>query len=365
MNRLVIVGNGFDLAHGMKTGYNDFILWYIKKCFSIALKTTRYSDAAILITCEYQELKSGNLNGVDKVVDYLYKKDKLVVLFDGTRIPSDYDQTHYNPFKVNCNSPFISRIMRRCSISNWVEIENEYYESLKDIIRIDNKMDKNAAVQSLNETLSLIIDQLTEYLMSIVPPSINGLYSGILASKIKYLDMPGKSDLEDDAPHRTMILNFNYTSTIEQYIDVHKTDLNYIHGSLSDKANPLIFGFGDELDTEYGSFETNKTKGIFRYIKSFWYFRTRNYHNLIRFIERDEYQVVILGHSCGLSDRTMLNMIFDDPNCKSVKIYHHVSNGKDNYTEITHEIARHFKNKQEMRRKIVPFDKESYMPQIH
>lgn len=28
MNRLVIIGNGFDLAHGLKTSYKDFINWY-------------------------------------------------------------------------------------------------------------------------------------------------------------------------------------------------------------------------------------------------------------------------------------------------------------------------------------------------
>ena len=28
MNRLVLIGNGFDLAHGLKTSYADFINWY-------------------------------------------------------------------------------------------------------------------------------------------------------------------------------------------------------------------------------------------------------------------------------------------------------------------------------------------------
>ena len=28
MNRLILIGNGFDLAHGLKTSYNDFINWY-------------------------------------------------------------------------------------------------------------------------------------------------------------------------------------------------------------------------------------------------------------------------------------------------------------------------------------------------
>ena len=28
MNRLVLIGNGFDIAHGLKTNYADFINWY-------------------------------------------------------------------------------------------------------------------------------------------------------------------------------------------------------------------------------------------------------------------------------------------------------------------------------------------------
>lgn len=31
MNRIIIVGNGFDLAHGVKTSYKDFIEWYFGK----------------------------------------------------------------------------------------------------------------------------------------------------------------------------------------------------------------------------------------------------------------------------------------------------------------------------------------------
>lgn len=31
INRIVIVGNGFDLAHGLATRYADFINWYWKK----------------------------------------------------------------------------------------------------------------------------------------------------------------------------------------------------------------------------------------------------------------------------------------------------------------------------------------------
>ena len=31
MNRIILVGNGFDLAHGLKSSYKDFVLDLIKQ----------------------------------------------------------------------------------------------------------------------------------------------------------------------------------------------------------------------------------------------------------------------------------------------------------------------------------------------
>ncbi|MFQ7372377.1 MAG: AbiH family protein [Phocaeicola vulgatus] len=33
INRIILVGNGFDLAHGLATRYADFINWYWEKIF--------------------------------------------------------------------------------------------------------------------------------------------------------------------------------------------------------------------------------------------------------------------------------------------------------------------------------------------
>ena len=41
MNRIIIVGNGFDLAHGVKTSYKDFIEWYFGKVIE-KLKTKKH-----------------------------------------------------------------------------------------------------------------------------------------------------------------------------------------------------------------------------------------------------------------------------------------------------------------------------------
>ncbi|QXP72298.1 hypothetical protein H0I29_09930 [Polaribacter sp. R2A056_3_33] len=29
-NKLILIGNGFDLALGLKTSYNDFLFWLLK-----------------------------------------------------------------------------------------------------------------------------------------------------------------------------------------------------------------------------------------------------------------------------------------------------------------------------------------------
>ncbi len=49
MNRLIIIGNGFDLAHGMKTSYYDFICAYIRKVCEIAQEKTTYEDDLIYV----------------------------------------------------------------------------------------------------------------------------------------------------------------------------------------------------------------------------------------------------------------------------------------------------------------------------
>jgi hypothetical protein len=40
-NRLILVGNGFDLTLGMKTSYNDFLFWYLKNLLITSVKKKR------------------------------------------------------------------------------------------------------------------------------------------------------------------------------------------------------------------------------------------------------------------------------------------------------------------------------------
>jgi hypothetical protein len=165
--------------------------------------------------------------------------------------------------------------------------------------------------------------------------------------------------IADESPKRILFLNFNYTNTLEPYIrDCNQmgiqTEINHIHGALRYDVGKPIFGFGDEIDKRYSEFENEGNTELFKHIKTFEYLKTNNYSNLTRFLAIEQFQVQIYGHSCGLSDRTMLKEIFEHSNCLSIKIfYHEKEKGINDYTEKTYEIYRHFTDKNTMRNKVV------------
>lgn len=51
MNRIILIGNGFDLAHGLKTSYKDFYDDYWKRLSAAIVKKRyhRYSDNNVSI----------------------------------------------------------------------------------------------------------------------------------------------------------------------------------------------------------------------------------------------------------------------------------------------------------------------------
>jgi hypothetical protein len=160
-------------------------------------------------------------------------------------------------------------------------------------------------------------------------------------------------------PKKICILNFNYTHIAEEYGKSFK-DRGYtyipIHGQIQKEntyAQDPVFGFGDEMDPNYTNFELLRNDAVFAHIKSFKYLQSNHYRNLLEFIESGPYQVQIFGHSCGVSDRTLLNTVFENEDCISIKPFYYEYQGTDDYEQKSFSIARHFKSKAELRAKVV------------
>ena len=72
-----------------------------------------------------------------------------------------------------------------------------------------------------------------------------------------------------------------------------------------------------------------------------------------------------MGHSCGISDRTLLNSLFEHEHCKSIKpFYHKREAGTDDYDDIIMNIYRNFKDKNSYRKKVVNRRDCEPLPQI-
>ena len=421
MNRIIIAGNGFDLAHGLKTKYEDFINWYWKQC--------GYN----LLHCSEKEMSDGLCSFKVKDRENAFS---WAMAFQGWRYQRNNPFVKWNEidaFNAAINdrdycdfsimSPLFQRICKQMSLG-WVDIENEYYSML---VECKGKKDE---LEKLNNDFAVIQGLLIEYLLSVQIADIDNSYFKLISAclfapfqakdisvkaKDKWIDFLkrrfGDSDLIDNIklykpfdakervkrvhefknaykdqiefmgvesidgdvlphdmlyPDRIMLLNFNYTNTADFYFPDHPSFiLNNIHGKLTKPEN-VIFGYGDESDDEYENLKKMNDNEYLRHIKTSRYLETTKYRDLLSFIESGPFQVVIMGHSCGLSDRTMLNTLFEHENCVSIKPYYYVNEqGKDNYLDIVQNISRNFTNPKLMRDRVVNKTLCEPLPQVN
>ena len=360
MNRLVLIGNGFDLAHGLKTSYKDFICWYWYKWGEKLLSSPNKKKS--------DELCSFTLNeSIELAGWYLVWKSKYNHLKKNPLEP-------FNPIEIVgtamsdrdlCEFIFISPLLQKIwkqFMLGWVDVENEYYSLLRQRtspIRPYTEQD----IKDLNIHLNTLQSYLIKYLRKeeekvteIKEGVKNKIYRRIMKDEIAVTNQRYSGNrLGDSAPSSIMLLNFNYTKTPELYLtESSNVRINYIHGNLNNPQS-IIFGYGDELDDDYKRIQNLNENECLRHIKSIKYLEADNYRRMLEFVESSPFQIVIMGHSCGNSDRTLLNTLFEHKNCVSIKPYYYKNKetGKDNYLELVQNISRNFKDMKLMRDRVV------------
>lgn len=409
MNRIILIGNGFDLAHELRTSYKYFLDDYWKD-ITERIKAHR----------EPREFKTYELV-YNKFPHSLYKED------------TDIRKTQVYK-NIGFKNLFLKHITDRSNLEDWVDIENEYYRLLKNTYILEERdptiPDELLDISKLNSDFSEITELLRKYLIEQIkdfnknfhdPKLQNSVGPKIFSEfqikdftedyqiqrSIREFDSFRKNigDLEakkislsnlneykailinhlghsatlskirslltsnvagrywDLFPDNILFLNFNYTQTELKYHGFNhvvgyeskkiNTQYIHIHGTIEDKDS-IIFGFGDELDVDYKSIERLNDNRYLDNIKSIRYLDSEEYKKLLQFINSDEYQIFIFGHSCGISDRTLLNTLFEHKNCVSIKPFYYKNEDEtDNYSDIVKNISRSFNDKILMRDKVV------------
>lgn len=422
MNRIIVIGNGFDKAHGLATGYRDFMdkywtdflgriyggYWrWIAETSGVINDPHPYEDEFVLFEVfrDKQHGESGPLRlqpGLTPYDDVL----EFIATFNALSY-EDYEGSVRLTFK----NKFFGHISGLCSLTNWLDIENEYYTKLKALLAEDDAVLRNGKVRELNKDFDAVKKHLESYLTQIIGeaqiepiPAIREVFDSLIEfndvaygkqkmfvesilSRMIRIDKENvvTDDKEEDpnylfcrtqddehwyyvmkrlnnenfrktycTPCDTLILNFNYTRTAQTLYARNDDVIINIHGELGSDRNPIIFGYGDELDDDYKRIERLQDNDFLENIKSVRYHETDNYRRLLGFIESDPYQVITMGHSCGNSDRTLLNTLLEHPNCISVKVcYHQREDGTDDYSQLVRNLSRNFNDKAALRDKVV------------
>lgn len=431
MNRIILIGNGFDLAHGLKTSYKDFIDDYWERFMNHCIYqdriniSGRYKYHCIELIIPEEDLALSNFL-TDTEYPYLPPYKEKITYKELVKIIYDYNQININQkiqFKIN--NKFLLHLFAKCNKElAWVDIENEYYKFLSYYLNPTEFKYNYGTIDTLNNDFDVIKAELEIYLESVISNSNISAYKLIkntIYSSFKLKDMVEKARMKivlqesekikqyfdkdvnpddykiskktipwveqyriqyqyenfdlmdylpdekienkylDLKPDSILFLNFNYTN-LEKLYCKHKdfkSEVIHIHGELKNKDNPMIFGYGDELEENYHTLENLKDNAYLENIKSIQYLAADNYKKLLNFVQSDEFQIIILGHSCGNSDRTLLNTLFEHENCVSIKPYYYrykdkeTREIKDNYSDIVRNISRSFTDKKSMRDKVV------------
>ncbi len=301
MRNLIIVGNGFDLAHDLKTSYSDFLK-------DINVSKIKYGAPSI----------KSNTNALLEA--FFSSKDGIW---------SDIESIYFDILRNLNNSAYLQNMYGRVYHYNDSKELNKHFEDIKQclhqyLVEEEKKFVKNENYKNLFNCFS------------------------------------GKD---------SVIVNFNYTNTVKKYLNEIDSDINLIqiHGELNEINNPIIFGYAADNQESKELLSENDNNYI-RNIKKFNYLFTKNEELLKNHIESEEFNVFILGHSCGVSDKLILSQIL---NSKAIhKIYPFYYNDRDGYFNTMVNIDRiiddYSKEVTEVKAfsKLVTFPKCHKMPQV-
>lgn len=307
-NNLLIIGNGFDLEHDLKTHYTDFfdtINNNVSSKNEIILNNNKYliKDNNLLLYL-IKEYKQNKLQG-NNWIDIETELKKIISLIEEININNFIDNMSYysgdeyttikkiqsksSYYFKNCLFPFI--------------IGNNYYKYINEHYNISIKI----LEKDLNELTNMLRDYLLEQDIS---------------------NLTKTKDISDIDYKITHVLSFNYTDTFRKiYSDIDDDKIDFIHGSLN--KNNLVLGINETLTED----TANKIVDTVYFKKYFQRIYKKTDYKYISWLDPTDYKnyadfdtVYIHGHSLDESDKEILEKIINSVLKKytpTVKIFYY------------------------------------------
>ena len=289
---LLVIGNGFDLAHELKTKYTDFLDFVTNKIPTgqSGFFPKDYKIGNFVLFESDQSKNKLSLDDLKKCIDSVGN------IWIG----------HFNQLKIT--NDFIGK--------NWIDFETEIENVIKKIEkRILNEMSPDEWKSSnLERIMGGYFNQSAETISQEFVPRISWdlkilklLLEQYLIEEEKNLKANHNLFFKNLKPD--VVISYNYTHTFQKLYDPdEKIPVHFIHGELG-KHN-LVLGIGETLS---GDEKNNFTvcasfKKFFQRIK----YRLKNQYreNITQFEDRfTHWQIVIYGHSLDATDKDSLSWL--------------------------------------------------------
>ena len=342
--KILLIGNGFDLAHGLPTSYKDFLDF---------CKMVRELYTYPIIDNEYNQKKLIDWN-TDKTI-----KSKLLECYENSKNCFEYKITTqckeldelYDCIKENVWINYF--LEREKSIGeNWIDFESEisnvvqaietlkgYIERDEDVLKIKDTKQKTIiyflkiAKKSLQDVFNLKrIDGFIEDISIELDKLIRSLEIYICEFVNEIDIIKENDDIKTITPD--YVLSFNYSNTYERiYGQSKEVTYDYIHGKADIENNVdtcnLVLGIDEYLeDDKNDKLEFIAFKKFYQRIYKSTDSTYMKWVEQIKKYPEVNHNLFIFGHSLDKTDRDILKLLICNDNV-TTKIYYYRKNKND------------------------------------
>lgn len=320
---ILIIGNGFDLEHGLPTRYWDFLSFcnYILKNKGGDVKDSIFNG---LHTSIQEYIQKNIINNSDDENEMIYEVKEII------------RKNIWIKYFIN---------NEECNNKGWIDFENEISEVIKSLDYLKKYLKRrNKSSEAIVVDDREMYNKAYEFLESIIPKlrnrihgyfeDPNDFYGEIskeiidelgkdLNSLIRCLEIyleecVEKIDIDNISPDISSIsrvdkiLSFNYTSTFKRVYKFNNCEIDYIHGSLDISKdvtqNNMVLGIDEYLNED----EKNIDLDFIQFKKYFQRIYKKTGCSYKKWIEEmNEYSsycnnIYIFGHSLDITDKDIL-----------------------------------------------------------